>query len=38
MGTPITFLLIRKLLLLLGIGPTPDEKEAEIAVVVTRSQ
>ena len=33
MGTPITFLLIRKLLLLLGIGPTPDEKDVEIAVL-----
>ena len=33
MGTPITFLLMRKLLLLLGIGPTPDEKDVEIAVL-----
>jgi putative transposase len=33
MGTPITFLLIRKLLLLLGIGPTSDEKDVEIAVL-----
>ena len=33
MGTPITFLLIRKLLLLLGIGPMPDEKDVEIAVL-----
>jgi transposase InsO family protein len=33
MGTPITFLLIRKLLLLLGIGPSPDEKDVEIAVL-----
>lgn len=33
MGSPIAFLLVRKLLLLLGIGPTPDEKDVEIAVL-----
>jgi hypothetical protein len=33
MGCPITFLLVRKLLRLLGIGPAPDEKDVEIAVL-----
>ena len=33
MGSPIAFLLVRKLLLLLGIGPTPDQKDVEIAVL-----
>jgi hypothetical protein len=33
MGSSITFLVIRKLLLLLGIGPRPDEKDVEIAVL-----
>jgi hypothetical protein len=33
MGCPITFLLVRKLLRLVGIGPTPDEKDVEIAVL-----
>jgi transposase InsO family protein len=30
---PITFLLVRKLLGLVGIGPTPDEQDVEIAVL-----
>ena len=29
----MTFLLVRKLLDLVGIGPTPDEKDVEIAVL-----
>jgi hypothetical protein len=29
----ITFLLVRKLLGLVGIGPSPDEKDVEIAVL-----
>jgi hypothetical protein len=29
----ITFLLVRKLLRLVGIGPCPDEKDVEIAVL-----
>jgi hypothetical protein len=29
----MTFLLVRKLLRLVGIGPTPDEKDVEIAVL-----
>ena len=33
MGGPITFLLVRKLLGLIGIGPSPDEKDVEIAVL-----
>jgi transposase InsO family protein len=33
MGSSITFLLVRKLLLVLGIGPTPDDKDVEIAVL-----
>jgi putative transposase len=33
MGCPITFLLVRKLLRLVGIGPAPDEKDIEIAVL-----
>src|ERR1035441_523830 len=33
MGSSIPFLLVRKLLLLLGIGPTPDDKDVEIAVL-----
>ena len=33
MGCPITFLLVRKLLGLVGIGPSPEEKDVEIAVL-----
>ena len=33
MGCSMTFLLVRKLLGLVGIGPTPDEKDVEIAVL-----
>lgn len=33
MGCPITFLLVRRLLGVLRIGPTPDEKDVEIAVL-----
>ena len=33
MGCAITFLLVRKLLDLIGIGPAPDEKDLEIAVL-----
>jgi hypothetical protein len=33
MGSPISFLLIRRLLKLLGIGPSPDDKDVEIAVL-----
>jgi transposase InsO family protein len=33
MGSPIAFLIVRKLLGLLGIGPTPDDKDVEIAVL-----
>jgi hypothetical protein len=33
MGCSITFLLVRKLLGLIGIGPAPDEKDVEIAVL-----
>ncbi len=34
MGSPITFLIVRKLLRLLGIGPTSsDDKDVEIAVL-----
>lgn len=33
MSCSITFLLVRKLLDLVGIGPTPDEKDVEIAVL-----
>ncbi len=33
MGSPIAFLIIRKLLLLLGLGPSPDDKDVEIAVL-----
>ena len=33
MGCSVTFLLVRKLLGLVGIGPTPDEKDIEIAVL-----
>lgn len=33
MGFPITFLLVRKLLGLVGMGPSPDEKDVEIAVL-----
>jgi hypothetical protein len=29
----VTFLLVRKLLGLVGIGPSPDEKDVEIAVL-----
>ena len=32
MGRPITFLFVRNLLRLLRIGPSPDEKDVEIAV------
>lgn len=33
MGCSITFLLVRKLLALVGVGPTPDENDVEIAVL-----
>jgi hypothetical protein len=33
MGCPITFLFDRKLLNLVRLGPTPDEKDVEIAVL-----
>ena len=33
MSCSMTFLLFRKLLDLAGIGPTPDEKDIEIAVL-----
>src|ERR1019366_4025598 len=33
MGCSITFLLVRRLLGLIGIGPAPDEKDVEIAVL-----
>ena len=33
MGSPVAFLIIRKLLLLLGLGPSPDDKDVEIAVL-----
>jgi transposase len=33
MACPITFLLVRKLLGLVGIGPSPNEKDVEIAVL-----
>jgi hypothetical protein len=33
MGCSITFLLVRRLLDLLNIGPSPDEKDVEIAVL-----
>jgi hypothetical protein len=33
MGCPITFLFVRKLLNLVRLGPTPDEKDVEIAVL-----
>jgi hypothetical protein len=33
MGCPITFLLVRKRLRLVGIGPSPDEKDVGIAVL-----
>jgi transposase len=33
MGTSITYLLVRKLLRLLAIDPTPDDKDVEIAVL-----
>src|ERR1035438_6788473 len=33
MGSPIAFLIIRKLLLFLGLGPSPDDKDVEIAVL-----
>ena len=32
-NNPITFLLVRRLLKLLRIGPTPDDKDVEIAVL-----
>lgn len=33
MGSTIGFLIVRKLLRLLGIGPTADDKDVEIAVL-----
>jgi hypothetical protein len=33
MAYPITFLLVRRLLDLLRLGPTPDERDVEIAVL-----
>ena len=33
MSCSVTFLLVRKLLGLVGIGPSPDEKDVEIAVL-----
>jgi transposase InsO family protein len=33
MASPVAFLVVRKLLRLLGIGPTPDDKDVEIAVL-----
>ena len=33
MGCPITLLFVRKLLNLVRLGPTPDEKDVEIAVL-----
>ena len=33
MGCSMTFLLVRKLLDLIGMGPSPDEKDVEIAVL-----
>jgi putative transposase len=33
MGCSITFLLVRKLLGLVGMGPSPDQKDVEIAVL-----
>ena len=33
MSCSITFLLVRKLLDIVGVGPTPDEKDVEIAVL-----
>ena len=33
MSCSITFLLVRKLLGLVGIGPSPDEKDVDIAVL-----
>jgi len=33
MGCSMTFLLVRKLLGLVGMGPSPDEKDVEIAVL-----
>lgn len=33
MGCSVTFLLVRKLLGLVGIGPSPEEKDVEIAVL-----
>jgi hypothetical protein len=33
MGYPVTFLLVRRLLDLLRLGPSPDEKDVEIAVL-----
>jgi hypothetical protein len=32
-GCPVTFLLIRRALDLLRLGPSPDEKDVEIAVL-----
>ncbi len=33
MGCPVTFLLVRRLLDLLRLGPSPDQKDVEIAVL-----
>jgi hypothetical protein len=33
MGCSVTFLLVRRLLDLLRLGPSPDEKDVEIAVL-----
>jgi hypothetical protein len=33
MASPIALLIVPKLLLLLGIGPSPDDKDVEIAVL-----
>jgi hypothetical protein len=33
MGGPVTFLLFRRLVDLIRVGPTPDEKDVEIAVL-----
>jgi hypothetical protein len=33
MGCSVTFLLVRRLLDLLRIGPSPDQKDVEIAVL-----
>jgi hypothetical protein len=33
MSCPVTFLLVRRLLDLLRLGPSPDDKDVEIAVL-----